>query len=359
MGITNPQGVKKYICGAFPSQCGKTNLAMITPTLPGWKAECVGDDIAWLRFGPDGRLWACNPENGLFGVASGTNNKSNPNAMKTILENTVFTNVASTSDGGFYWEGLEHETPKDVSITSWLKEENWNRDMRTGPAAHPNSRFCAPTYQVPHLDARWEDPKGVPIDAILFGGRRPVTIPLVFEAYSWKHAVFVALCMRSQATAAAADHKGKKILLNDPFAMRPFFGYNFSRYMDHWLSLRKKPDVKLPRVFHVNWFRENEKGEFIWPGFGENCRVLEYILRRCDGEDIAVETPIGLIPKPGMINTEGLGDVDMEHLFDMSKEELETEVKEMEAYFDEQLPGQLPKEILGELEAFKERIAKM
>lgn len=358
LGITNPQGVKKYICGAFPSQCGKTNLAMITPTLPGWKAECVGDDIAWLRFGADGRLWAVNPECGLFGVATGTNTKSNPNAMGAIFKNSIFANVGMTSDGGVFWEGLEHEVSPDVSITSWLGEKNWNRDHRTGPAAHPNSRFCTPTRQVPHLDPRWEEPNGVPIDAILFGGRRPAIIPLVFETYSWEHAVFVGLCMRSQATEAAADHHGK-VLLNDPFAMRPFFGYNFAKYMQHWLDIGSRPEAKLPKVFHINWFREDEKGHYIWPGFGDNCRVLDWILRRCDGEDNAFDMPIGRIPKPNTIDIEGLGKIDMDHLFDMTKTQLEHEVKDMEDFFAEQLPGQLPGPIQKELQNLKDRIAKM
>lgn len=355
--------MKKYIAAAFPSQCGKTNLAMITPSLPGWKAELVGDDIAWMRFGPDGRLWAINPENGLFGVASGTNMKSNPNAMGAVSANTIFTNVAGTSDGGVYWEGLEEETPPDLAITSWLGVENWQKlsaeEKKANPAAHPNSRFCTPTSQAPNLDPVWEDPKGVPIDAILFGGRRPKTIPLVFETFNWEHAIYVGLCLRSQATAAAADHKGKKILLNDPFAMRPFFGYNICQYMDHWRELKDHPGAKLPKVFHVNWFREDQQGHFIWPGFGENIRVLDWVLRRCDGEDVANETALGYIPKPGTINVDGLGDIDMEHLFDFSKADLEQEVAEMEEYFGDQMPGQLPGFIQQEIANLKARIAKM
>lgn len=355
--------MKKYIAAAFPSQCGKTNLAMITPSLPGWKAELIGDDIAWMRFGPDGRLWAINPENGLFGVASGTNMKSNPNAMGAVSANTIFTNVAATSDGGVYWEGLEEETSPDLGITSWLGVENWQKlsaeEKKANPAAHPNSRFCTPTSQAPNLDPVWEDPKGVPIDAILFGGRRPKTIPLVFETFNWEHAIYVGLCLRSQATAAAADHKGKKILLNDPFAMRPFFGYNICHYMDHWRELKDHPGAKLPKVFHVNWFREDQQGHFIWPGFGENIRVLDWVLRRCDGEDVANETALGYIPKPGTINVDGLGDIDMEHLFDFSKADLEQEVAEMEEYFGDQMPGQLPGFIQQEIANLKARIAKM
>lgn len=363
LGVTNPQGVKKYIAAAFPSQCGKTNLAMITPTLPGWKAELIGDDIAWMRFGPDGRLWAINPENGLFGVATGTNMKSNPNAMGAVTKNTIYTNVGLTSDGGVFWEGLEDEVSPEVGITSWLGVENWQKlspeEKKANPAAHPNSRFCTPTVQCPNLDPDWENPKGVPIDAILFGGRRPKTIPLVFETFSWEHAIYVGLCLRSQATAAAADHKGKKMLLNDPFAMRPFFGYNICRYMDHWQELKNHPGAKLPKVFHVNWFREDEAGHFIWPGFGDNCRVIDWVLRRCDGEDIAQETALGLIPKPGTINTDGLPPVDMDHLFDFTKAQLEQEIADTEAYFDEQMPGQIPAFIQQELDNFKARVAKM
>ena len=335
---------------------------MITPSLPGWKAECVGDDIAWMWFDKDGQLRAINPEYGLFGVATGTNMKSNPNAMRAVDRNTIFTNVASTSDGGFYWEGLEEEVT-GVSITSWLRQENWQdqspEEKKQHPAAHPNSRFCTPTVQCPNLDPKWEDPAGVPISAILFGGRRPKIIPLVYETYSWNHGIFAGLCMRSEATAAAADHKGKKLILNDPFAMRPFFGYNMTQYMAHWRELQDRPGIKLPKIFNVNWFRTDEHGHFIWPGFGENCRVLDWILRRCDGEDVAQDTPLGRIPKPGTINTEGLGSIDMEHLFDFSKEDLEGEVRDMEAYFAEQLPGQLPPFIQDELQAFKDRIAKM
>ena len=340
---------------------------MITPTLPGWKAECVGDDIAWMKFDKDGRLRAINPENGFFGVAPGTNTKSNPMAMETIFKDTVFTNVASTSDGGVFWEGLEKEVPEDLSITSWVGKENWrewyetlsdeDKKKGTNNAAHPNSRFCAPIRNCPIIDPKWEDPEGVPIDAILLGGRRPATIPLVYEAFNWQHGVFVGASMRSEATTAASDFK-KGDILNDPFAMRPFFGYSFSQYMEHWLSLRNRPGVQLPKIFHVNWFRKNKDG-FIWPGFGDNCRVIDWICRRCDEEDIAEESPIGLIPKPGTINTEGLGDVDMKALFHLSKPELEKEVRDLEKYFDEQLPGQLPREVTEEFESFKRRIANM
>ena len=363
LGITNPQGVKKYIAAAFPSACGKTNLALITPTLPGWKAECVGDDIAWMRFNEEGRLMAINPENGFFGVAPGTNTSSNPNAMKTIFRNTIFTNVAATSDGGVYWEGLEKEVPEGVSITSWLGEKDWQNldkdEKKKHPAAHPNSRFCTPTYQCPIIDPRWEDTSGVPIDAILFGGRRPTTIPLVYEANNWNHGVFVGASMRSEATSASIDFK-KGDILHDPFAMRPFFGYSFAQYMEHWLSLPHRHNIaKMPKVFHINWFRK-DNGKFLWPGFGDNIRVLDWIFRRCEGEDIAQPSPLGLIPKPGTLNTDGLNDpVDMDKLFETPKAELQKEVAAMEAYFSQQLPGQVPEAIQQQLEEFKSRVESM
>lgn len=361
LGITNPQGVKRYIAAAFPSACGKTNLAMITPTLPGWKAECVGDDIAWMRFNEEGRLMAINPENGFFGVAPGTNTSSNPNAMKTIFKNTIFTNVAATSDGGVFWEGLENDVDKDVSITSWLGAKDWQNlskeEKKKTPAAHPNSRFCSPIAQCPIIDPQWEDPRGVPIDAILFGGRRPNTIPLVYEANDWNHGVFVGASMRSEATSAAADLK-KGELLHDPFAMRPFFGYNFTHYLKHWLNLQHRNGVQMPKIFHVNWFRK-ENGKFIWPGFGDNLRVLDWIFRRCDGEDIAQPSPLGLIPKPGTINTEGLPPIDMAKLFELSKEDLRKEVAVIEEYFEKELSGDVPQAVQQELEAFKSRVEAM
>lgn len=286
LGITNPLGEKKYVVAAFPSACGKTNLAMLTPTLPGYKVECVGDDIAWMRFDDQGVLRAINPEFGFFGVAPGTSNKTNPNAMATIAKNTIFTNVGKTSDGGVFWEGLEKETPAGVSITSWLGQENWTKESGK-PAAHPNSRFCTPANQCPIIDPAWEDPKGVPISAVIFGGRRPEGVPLVYESFNWQHGVLLGGSLRSEATAAA-EHKGK-VIMHDPFAMRPFFGYNFGHYLSHWLSFEKKSNLRLPKIFHVNWFRKDaQSGEFLWPGFGENCRVLDWICRRVDNEDIAV-----------------------------------------------------------------------
>ena len=369
LGLTNPEGKKKYIAAAFPSACGKTNLAMITPTLPGWKAECVGDDICWMKFDSEDRLRAINPEYGFFGVAPGTSYNSNPNAMKSINKDTVFFNVASTSDGGVYWKGMEMPQDLDTfldgaSVTTWQNQENWqnlNAEQREEtPAAHPNSRFCAPISNCPIMDPRWEDPEGVPIDAILFGGRRPRTIPLVYEATSWCHGVFIGASMRSKSTAAAEHASGG--IMHDPFAMRPFFGYSFAQYMQHWLSLESRSGVQLPKIFHVNWFRKDENDKFLWPGFGENCRVLDWIFRRCDDEDIARPSPIGLIPKPGSLNVAGLKGMDectLNALFDLPKNELEKEVAGIEQYFNEQLPGNVPTAVERELQAFKNRISQM
>ncbi|XP_030830949.1 phosphoenolpyruvate carboxykinase, cytosolic [GTP] isoform X2 [Strongylocentrotus purpuratus] len=360
LGLTNPQGEKKYIAAAFPSACGKTNLAMLNPTIPGWKAECVGDDIAWMKFDSEGRLRAINPEAGFFGVAPGTSNSTNPNAMATIESNTIFTNVAETSDGRFYWEGLEKETPDNVSIKTWLNEENWTKDTKTSDgkkvlAAHANSRFCAPASQCPVMDPAWEDPAGVPIDAIIFGGRRPEGVPLVYEAFNWNHGVFIGASMKSESTAAA-EHKAK-VMMNDPFAMRPFFGYNFGHYLDHWLHFNDRPNLHLPKVFHVNWFRKNTAGQFMWPGFGENTRVLDWIFRRCAGEDIAQESAIGLVPKPNSINLEGLQEkVDMQELFHLPREFWEKEITDIRSYFKTQVPQDLPAEIEAQLSLLEERV---
>ncbi|KAI2808822.1 Protein kinase C-like 1 [Blomia tropicalis] len=354
LGITNPQGVKKYVAAAFPSACGKTNLAMLTPTLPGYKAECVGDDIAWMRFDKNGVLRAINPENGFFGVAPGTSNKTNPNAMATIAKNTIYTNVAKTSDGGIFWEGLEKETPPGVSITSWLGQENWTKESGK-PAAHPNSRFCTPARQCPIIDPKWEDQEGVPISAIIFGGRRPEGVPLVYESFDWNHGVLVGASLRSEATAAA-EHKGK-VIMHDPFAMRPFFGYNFGHYLDHWLSFQQKSNLQLPKIFHVNWFRKDaQTGDFLWPGFGENCRVLDWICRRVDGEDIAEKTPIGLIPKRDSFLLNGLTNVDFNKLFDIPQEFWQQEVASIRKYFDEQVGADLPAEIANQLKQLEDRL---
>ncbi|XP_004717195.1 phosphoenolpyruvate carboxykinase, cytosolic [GTP] [Echinops telfairi] len=355
LGITNPEGEKKYLAAAFPSACGKTNLAMMTPTLPGWKVECVGDDIAWMKFDEQGNLRAINPENGFFGVAPGTSVKTNPNAIRTIQQNTIFTNVAETSDGGVYWEGLDEPLAPGITLTSW-KNKKWSPEDGE-PCAHPNSRFCTPAGQCPIIDPAWEAPEGVPISGIIFGGRRPSGVPLVYEAFNWRHGVFVGAAMRSEATAAA-EHKGK-VIMHDPFAMRPFFGYNFGKYLAHWLSMAERPAARLPKIFHVNWFRKDQKGRFLWPGFGENSRVLEWMFNRIKGEDVAQATAIGYIPAEGALNLKGLGDVNLKELFGISKAFWEKEVEEIQKYLEEQVNADLPQEIEREVLALKERVSQM
>jgi len=355
LGITSPSGVKRYIAAAFPSGCGKTNLAMMKPTLPGYKVECVGDDIAWMKFDSEGRLRAINPENGFFGIAPGTNMKTNPSAMEMVMEDTIFTNVATTSDGGVYWEGMEKEINPNVKITTW---KNMPYNKENSPAAHPNSRFCTPLKRCSVKDGSWDDPTGVPIDAILFGGRRPEGVPLIYEAFDWKHGVLIGAAVRSEATAAA-EHKGKTIM-HDPFAMRPFFGYNVGHYFGHWLSLEKQEGRKLPKIFHVNWFRKDEQGKFMWPGFGENSRILDWILRRVEGEDIAVDTPIGKVPKPDTINLDGLPEKpNMTKLFHLPKDFWLREVDAIERYFDEQIGEDLPNQLSHELQNQRKRIQKL
>ncbi|NXP93622.1 PCKGC protein, partial [Passerina amoena] len=355
LGITNPEGKKKYFAAAFPSACGKTNLAMMNPSLPGWKIECVGDDIAWMKFDEQGNLRAINPENGFFGVAPGTSVKTNPNAIKTIFKNTIFTNVAETSDGGVYWEGIDEPLPAGVTVTSW-KNKDWTPDNGE-PCAHPNSRFCSPARQCPIMDPAWESPEGVPIEGIIFGGRRPAGVPLVYEAFNWKHGVFVGAAMRSEATAAA-EHKGK-VIMHDPFAMRPFFGYNFGKYLAHWLSMAHRPAAKLPRIFHVNWFRKDSQGRFLWPGFGENSRVLEWMFNRIEGKASAKPTAIGYIPTAAALNLKGLEDINLTELFDISKEFWEKEVEEIKQYFEVQVNADLPYEIERELLALEMRIKQL
>ncbi|KAJ8302436.1 hypothetical protein KUTeg_018832 [Tegillarca granosa] len=347
--LENDKGEKKYVAAAFPSACGKTNLAMMLPSLPGYKVTCVGDDIAWMKFDKNGQLRAINPEAGFFGVAPGTSMKTNPNAMKTIMSNTIFTNVAETDDGDVFWEGMEKDNKS--SITSWLGLHDWTPESGK-PAAHPNSRFCAPAGQCPIMDPNWESPEGVPIEAIMFG------VPLVYEAFNWQHGVYIGASMRSEATAAA-EHKAK-VLMHDPFAMRPFFGYNFGHYLNHWLSFQNQSNLKLPKMFHVNWFRKNNNGKFIWPGFGENARVLDWIFRRCNNEDIAFKSAIGYLPKPGSINMNGLKDnVDMNELFYLPKEFWQQEVKDVEKYFEEQVSDDLPPEIMVELRNLEQRVNTM
>lgn len=354
LGVTSPEGRKKYVAAAFPSACGKTNLAMMRPSLPGWKVECVGDDIAWMKFDSEGRLRAINPENGFFGVAPGTSWKTNPNAMETVSQNTIFTNVGLTSDGGVYWEGMDQALEPGVTVTSWRGREWKPGDPE--PCAHPNSRFCAPASQCPTMDPNWESPQGVPIDAIIFGGRRPEGVPLVYEAFNWTHGVFIGASMRSEATAAA-EHKGK-VIMHDPFAMRPFFGYNFGQYLEHWLSMQHRR-VQLPRIFHVNWFRKGEDGSYLWPGFGENCRVLDWICRRVDGQAGALETAVGYVPDPSSLDLGGLEGVRPGELFSLPRAFWEKEAAEVRQYLTVQVNKELPGAILREAESLQRRVAEM
>ena len=299
--LTNSEGVTKYVAGAFPSACGKTNLAMLVPTIPGYTVETVGDDICWMKFGDDGQLYAINPEAGFFGVAPGTGMSTNPNAMLALNENCIFTNVAETMDGDVWWEGMTNEAPDQ--LIDW-RGQNWTPSSEA-PAAHPNARFTVSAAQCPVIADEWEELKGVPISAILFGGRRATVVPLVNEATSWNQGTFFGSIVSSEKTAAASGTIGE--LRRDPMAMLPFCGYNMADYWQHWIDMGKRDGARLPKIFYVNWFRKNEQGGFIWPGFGENSRVLEWIFKRCDGAVDAVETPIGLLPTLDGLNLDQLG----------------------------------------------------
>ena len=350
--LTSPEGVSKYVAAAFPSACGKTNLAMLQPALDGWKAETVGDDIAWMRFGEDGRLYAVNPEAGFFGVAPGTSRNTNKNALETLTRDTIFTNVALTADGDVWWEGLSKEAPE--GLTNWKGQPH---DPASGePAAHPNSRFAVWAGQCPSIAPEWEDPAGVPIDAILFGGRRASAVPLVTEAYDWEHGVFMGSTVASEGTAAAENKVGE--LRRDPFAMLPFCGYNMGDYFGHWLKMGEKADAaKLPRLFFVNWFRKNEDGQFVWPGFGDNARVLKWIVERLEGQAEAVDTPVGRVPSKAALDLSGLTltDADLKILLDVDAE-VWTEEAAMIPAFYEKFGDRLPKALWGQHAALTKRL---
>ncbi len=351
--LTDPKGNKKYITGAFPSACGKTNLAMLVPTVPGWKVETIGDDIAWMKFGKDGRLYAINPEAGFFGVAPGTSFDSNYNAMKSIESNSIFTNVALTDDGDVWWEGIGTDAP--AHLIDW-KGNDWTPESGT-PAAHPNARFTAPASQCPVIAPEWEDPAGVPVSAILIGGRRPSTIPLVHESFDWNHGIFMGSIMGSEITAAAISANIGQVR-RDPFAMLPFCGYNISDYLQHWLDIGAKSSAdKLPKIFYVNWFRKDENGKWLWPGFGENSRVLKWIVERTEGTGKAAKTPIGYMPKEDAIDVEGLkvSHEDMAELLKVNKEEWLREVASIKEHYAT-YGGRLPAEMTKQLAALEERL---
>ncbi len=351
LGLTNPQGEKKYFAAAFPSQCGKTNLAMMMPTIPGWKVETVGDDIAWMKWGEDGRLYAINPEAGIFGVAPGTSMESNPNAMLTITRNTIFTNVAETPEGDVWWEGLTADKP--AHLVSWLGRD-WTPASST-PSSHPNARFTAPAEQVPSIDADWESPRGVPIEAILFGGRRPGTIPLCRRALSWEHGVFIGSTVASETTAAASGEVGQ--VRRDPFAMLPFCGYHMADYFAHWLSHSDDKNHQLPAIYSVNWFRKDADGKYLWPGYGDNVRVLEWIFNNLNGMENSVPTPIGHLPKADAINTEGLdiSDDAMTQLLSVDVETWKREARSIRGFY-QMFGTKLPERLADQLDALQERL---
>jgi phosphoenolpyruvate carboxykinase (GTP) len=352
MGVTSPTGEKKYFVAAFPSACGKTNFSMMSPKLPGWKIECVGDDIAWMWFGEDGRLYAMNPENGFFGVASGTSMESNPNAMKTIYKNTIFTNVALTKEKEVWWEG-KTKTPPEIML-SW-KKMPWTSDSKE-PAAHPNSRFAVPAKQCPIISSSLDDPNGVPISGIIFGGRRSSLVPLVYEAFDWNHGVFLGACVSSETTAAAKGEVGK--LRQDPFAMLPFCGYNMGDYFQHWFNMQKNSSSdKLPKIFYVNWFRK-EEGKHLWPGFGENIRVLKWMFERVSAKATGESSSLGMVPKKGELDLTGLtiSEDIIRKLFEIDRVGWKEEVKHLKNYF-KMFGEQLPQEINNQLTALEERMS--
>ncbi len=353
LGITPPNGQKRYVAAAFPSACGKTNLAMLVPTIPGWKVETVGDDICWMKFGADGRLRAINPEAGFFGVAPGTGEDTNPNAMATMWGNSIFTNVALTEDGDVWWEGMTKEPP--ARVTDW-KRNTWTPESPT-PASHPNARFTTPASQCPSIAPEWEDPAGVPISAILFGGRRASTVPLVTEAFDWEHGVFLGATVASEMTAA---QQGGQVgaLRFDPFAMLPFCGYNMSDYIQHWLDIGQSTTAdKLPRIYFVNWFRKGADGKFLWPGYGENSRVLKWIIERLEGTAEALEAPIGRVPAPGSLDLDGLevSDEQLTQLMKVDPSEWKSQLPEFESHF-EKLGPRLPQAMRAQLESLGARL---
>jgi phosphoenolpyruvate carboxykinase (GTP) len=351
MKLTNPEGRSKYIAGAFPSACGKTNLAMLMPTVPGWKVETVGDDIAWMKYGDDGQLYAINPEAGFFGVAPGTGMDSNENAMLSLSGNCIFTNVAETDEGDIWWEGMTDEAP--AHLIDWLGND-WTPESTT-PAAHPNARFTVSAAQCPAIADEWEDLKGVPISAILFGGRRATVVPLVNEAKDWTQGTFFGSIVSSEKTAAAAGKIGE--LRRDPMAMLPFCGYNMADYWGHWLNVGNKEGAQAPKIYYVNWFRKDENGKFMWPGFGDNSRVLEWVFNRCDGTAEAVETPIGNLPAPGALNFEGLNlsESHKEQLLNVEVNGWLNEIPLINEYYD-QFGDHLPEALRDEVNKLQARL---
>ena len=362
--LTNPKGEVKYVTGAFPSACGKTNLAMLIPKIPGWKVETIGDDIAWMKFGSDGRLYAINPEAGFFGVAPGTSEKSNKNALEAARENAIFTNCALTEDGDIWWEGIGYPAKGDLVDWKGVKRPALPKDKspKGEEFAHPNARFTAPANQCPCIAPEWEDPKGVPISAFLFGGRRPSTVPLVHQARDWNHGVFLGSIVGSEVTAAViSDQVGQ--VRRDPFAMLPFCGYNMGDYFQHWINIGKKSSAdKLPKIFYVNWFRKDEDGNFMWPGYGDNSRVLAWIFDRCDGKDNAVETAIGYMPKPGALNTEGLTEEEKANIPAITSVDKEGWLKEIKDIRENHYPKfgkHLPKELSQQLDILEKNLNNM